>query len=117
MLVAMPAAADGAKTLRYTNPVTGGAVMPSLDCYAQRLTRNAATQARRTTWNAICLVISGAGCSTVGDKTFDWEQHDVFTIPHWTWASHVAAEADADLFIVTDRSVFEHLGLVREEVR
>ena len=117
MLSAASSAPDGSKLLRYMNPVTGGAVMASLDCYAARLSRGAATQARRTTWNAICLVVSGSGTSTVGEKTFAWNKQDVFTIPHWTWASHLAAEGDADLFIVTDKSVYEHLGLLREETR
>ena len=117
LLASIPAGADGARLLRYTNPATGGAVMPALDCYAQRLTRGAGTRARRTTANAICLVVSGAGSSTVGNTSFGWQQHDVFTIPHWTWASHTALDADADLFIVTDRSVYEHLGLLREEMQ
>ena len=46
-----------------------------------------------------------------------WEKHDVFTIPHWTWAGHAAASADADLFLVTDRSLFEHPDLLREELQ
>jgi len=117
MLNAAPAAADGAKLLRYTNPATGGAVMPSLDCYAMRLAAGAATRARRTTWNTICLVVEGAGRSKVGDTSIAWEKHDVFTIPHWAWASHTAASADADLFLVTDRSLFEHLDLLREEMQ
>ena len=71
--------------------------------------------ARRTTWNMICLVVAGSGRSTVGEKTFEWERHDVFTIPHWNWASHTAANGDADLFVVTDGSVYELLGLLREE--
>ena len=53
----------------------------------------------------------------MGDKSFDWERDDVFTIPHWTWASHTALAADADLFLVTDRSLFEQLDLVREEMQ
>ncbi len=109
--------ADGAKLLRYINPVSGGAVMPTLDCYAQRLTAGAATRARRSTWNTICLVVNGAGRSTMGDAAFEWQQHDVFTIPHWTWASHTALSGDADLFLVTDRSLFEQIGLVREEMQ
>ena len=108
--------ADGAKLLRYINPVSGGAVMPTLDCYAQRLAAGAATRARRSTWNTICLVVNGAGRSSVGDLSFEWQQHDVFTIPHWSWASHTALSADADLFLVTDRSLFEQLDLVREEM-
>jgi gentisate 1,2-dioxygenase len=96
LLDAAPRATDGAKLLRYTNP---------------------ATQARRSTWNTICLVVNGAGRSTVGDQTFEWERDDVFTIPHWNWASHTALSADADLFLVTDRSLFEQLDLVREELQ
>src|SRR6266581_5610330 len=34
LLSALPAGPDGAHTVRYTNPATGGAVMPALDCYA-----------------------------------------------------------------------------------
>jgi gentisate 1,2-dioxygenase len=117
LLASIPSGTDGAKHLRYTNPVTGGAVMPSLDCYAMRLARGAGTRARRSTANAICLVVSGSGSSTVGNTSFGWQQHDVFTIPHWTWASHTAAEGNADLFIVTDRSLYEHLGLLREEMQ
>ena len=109
--------ADGAKLLRYINPMGGGAVMPTLDCYAQRLTAGATTRARRSTWNTICLVVNGAGRSSVGDASFEWQQHDVFTIPHWTWAAHTALSADADLFLVTDRSLFEQLDLVREEMQ
>ena len=48
------------------------------------------TRPKRTTCNMICLVVSGSGRSTVGEHTFEWSQHDVFTIPHWTLASHEA---------------------------
>lgn len=116
-LDALSRGADGAKLLRYTNPATDGAVMPTMDCYAMRLAAGAATRARRSTWNTICLVVGGAGRSTVGDQTFEWERDDVFTIPHWTWANHTALTADADLFLVTDRSLFEQLDLVREEMQ
>ena len=37
LLAALPAGPDGARTVRYTNPQTGGAVMPALDCYSVRL--------------------------------------------------------------------------------
>ena len=37
LLAELPAADDGAKTLRYVNPLTGGPIMPTLDCYATRL--------------------------------------------------------------------------------
>ena len=71
----------------------------------------------RSTWNSICLVVSGDGRSTIGDKRFEWSRHDVFTIPHWTWALHEAKGGEADLFMVTDKSAFERLDLVREELQ
>ncbi len=115
MLAAAPPGADGARTVRYVNPATGGAVMPTLDCYAARLSRGVPTRSKRTTYNVICLVVSGHGRSTIGEESFEWSQHDVFTIPHWTFARHEAAGGDADLFMVTDKSAFERLDLVREE--
>lgn len=117
LLAALRPGPDGARTARYTNPMTGDAVMPALDLYAVRLTRGQPTRPKRTTCNMICLVVSGAGRSTVGEHTFDWSQHDVFSIPHWTFASHEAKGGDADLFIVSDRSAFERLDLLREELQ
>jgi gentisate 1,2-dioxygenase len=117
LLAVLPAGPDGARTARYTNPMTGDAVMPALDLYATRLTKSQPTRPKRTTCNMICLVVSGSGRSTVGEHTFDWSQHDVFSIPHWSFASHEAKGGDADLFIVSDRSAFERLDLLREELQ
>ncbi|HTY65472.1 MAG TPA: cupin domain-containing protein [Alphaproteobacteria bacterium] len=117
LLAATAPGADGARTVRYVNPLTGGPVMPTLDCYAVRLAGGQATRPRRGTWNAVCLVVSGEGRSTVGDHSFEWAQHDVFSIPHWTFAQHTALSGDADLFIVTDKAVYEKLDLIREELQ
>jgi gentisate 1,2-dioxygenase len=108
--VASPIGADGAKTVRYTK--NGGSVMPTLDLFFKRIEQP--TRPHRATYNAVCLVVSGEGCSTVGEKTIAWSRHDVFTIPHWTWASHEAS--GAELFIVTDRAIYERLELLREEL-
>ena len=108
--------ADGMRVIRYVNPATGGAVMPTLDCYAARLVEGAPPRPKRATYNVVCLVVAGEGCSTIGDQTFAWSQHDVFTIPHWTFARHEAKSGDADLFMVTDKSALERLDLVREEM-
>jgi len=115
LLDALPTGRDGARTVRYTNPATGDAVMPTLDCYAMRLSKGQATRPKRTTCNMICLVVSGTGRSTVGEHSFDWSQHDVFSIPHWSLASHTAAGGDAQIFVVSDKVAFERLDLLREE--
>ena len=117
LLGAVAPGADGARTIRYVNPATGGAVMPALDCFAVRLGKGEATRPKRSTCNMICLVVSGAGRSTIGEHSFTWSQHDVFTIPHWTWASHLADGGDVDLFVVSDKVAIERLGLLREEMQ
>jgi gentisate 1,2-dioxygenase len=88
--------------------------MPMLDLYLQRI--GSRTRPRRATYNAVCLVVSGEGRSTVGDQRFEWSRHDVFTVPHWTWASH-EARGNADLFVVTDREIYQRLDLLREELQ
>jgi gentisate 1,2-dioxygenase len=117
LLSVLPPGPDGAHMLRYCNPATGGAVMAALDCYAARLPKNRTTRPKRTTCNMICLVVSGSGRSTVGEHIFEWTRHDVFSIPHWNFASHTAKDDDAILFIVSDRAAFEHLDLLREELQ
>ena len=103
-------AADGSQTYRYTKD--GGSVMPTLDLFLKRVHQK--TSETRSTCSAVCLVVSGEGRSQVGDQVFEWSKHDVFTVPHWTWASH---QGKGDLFIVTDRAIYERLELLREEIR
>lgn len=117
MLAAAKPGADGARRVRYVDPLGGGAVMPTLDLYAVRLAPGLTTRAARQTCNAICLVVRGEGRSAIGEQRFEWTQHDVFTVPHWTFASHEARGGEADLFVVTDRPIYERLGLLREEMR
>jgi gentisate 1,2-dioxygenase len=112
-LAAAPPGKDGAKTYRYTK--NGGSVMSTLDLYLKKIDK--ATRPARGTWNAVCLVVSGEGRSTVGETSFEWSRHDVFTIPHWTFASHEARGAAAELFVVTDRAIYERLELLRDEVQ
>jgi gentisate 1,2-dioxygenase len=111
-LAAAPRAADGSRSHRYTK--NGDAVMPTLDLYLKRV--DEPTRRMRTVWNAICLVVSGEGRSSVGDQVFEWSRHDVFTIPHWTWAAH-EPRGPAELFVVTDRAIYERLDLLREELQ
>ena len=112
---AMRPAADGSKRVRYTNPETGGPAMRLFDVYALALAKGCATRPFRSTANAFCLVVEGAGTTRVGEETIAWSRHDLFTLPHWNWISHNAEAGDARLFIGTDREILLRLGLLREE--
>jgi len=114
-LAAAPEHPDGSRRVHYTNPVDGGPVIPTMDCYAWRLARGAATARCRSTANAVCLAVEGEGVSSIGSETFRWQKHDVFTVPYWNWMSHRATSAAAHLFIFTDREVLSRVGLLREE--
>lgn len=116
-LRAMPAAADGSKRLRYVNPATGGAVMPTLDCFALGLEPGRATRGARTTSTAIAVVIEGEGQTRIDDTTFTWKQHDVFTLPRWKWIEHQATQGPATLFLMTDRELLARIDHLREETR
>ena len=59
-----PPAPTARALIRYVNPATGGAVMPTLDCYAARLAKGAPTRPKRATYNVVCLVVAGEGRST-----------------------------------------------------
>jgi gentisate 1,2-dioxygenase len=104
---------DGARTVRYGRD--GASVMATLDLFRMQISGR--TRPKRATYSAVCLVVDGEGRSSIGDKTFEWSRHDVFTVPHWTWASHEARGGNADLLLVTDRAIYERLELLREELQ
>jgi gentisate 1,2-dioxygenase len=116
-LEAMPAAADGSRRLRYTNPVTGGAVMSTIDCYLLGLTGGQATRAYRTNSNCVCVVKEGEGSSQVGEETITWGPKDIFALPHGQWISHTASTKTARIFQITDRETLRRLDYLRDEVR
>jgi gentisate 1,2-dioxygenase len=114
---ALPRDADGGRRMRYANPLDGGPVMPTMDAYLVDLAKGKDTESYRTTSNALCIVIDGEGESRIGDKTHKWSKRDIFTVPHWTWASHRAATEPTRLIVITDREVLKRLGYLREERR
>ena len=90
--------------LRYTNPATGGAVMPTLDCYAVRLPKGAAdaAEARHLQHD----LPGGVGRGPLDHRRAHLRLvaarrvHRSRTGPS---RSHKAKDGDADLFIVSDK--------------
>jgi gentisate 1,2-dioxygenase len=110
-----PSPYDG-YALRYSNPFTGGPVMPTISAAMHLLTAGQRTQARRTTASAIYRVVQGSGHSVLDGLRFDWQAGDIFSVPTWCWQEHAAsAEGDAILFAASDLPVVQSLGLYLEE--
>jgi gentisate 1,2-dioxygenase len=107
---------DGA-ILEYTNPVTGGPVMPTLGAQLQLLRPGERTEAHRHTGSVLYQVAKGSGWSVIGGKRFDWEEKDVFCVPSWAPHAHANASAteDACLFSFNDFPVMRSLAIYREE--
>ncbi|MDR7492360.1 MAG: cupin domain-containing protein [Armatimonadota bacterium] len=101
--------------LEYTNPHTGGPIMPTLACGIQLLRPGVRTRAHRHTGSAVYLVVEGHGSSVIAGQRFDWGPGDLFVVPTWAWHEHASAEGEAILFSVHDTPVIRALGLYREE--
>jgi gentisate 1,2-dioxygenase len=110
-------ASDGSRLVRYTNPVDGGPVMPTIDCYALRLDEGVHTTPARTTATSMVVVIEGEGETRIGDTVFKWKKNDVFTLPRWQWIEHSVSSAPATLFLMSDRELTRRIGHLREETR
>jgi len=101
----------------YTNPLTGGPVMPTMGARLQLLRKGAVTKRTRHTGSAIYQVAEGRGWSEIGGKRFDWEEKDVFCVPSWAAHRHAngSATEDAVLFSFNDFPAMRSLALWREE--
>jgi gentisate 1,2-dioxygenase len=99
--------------IRYVNPATGGAPMPTMSAFLQLLPAGFSGAPYRSTDGTVFCVAEGRGRSRIGDVVFDWKEHDIFVAPSWRTVSHEAN--DAVLFSFSDRVAQQKLGIWREE--
>jgi gentisate 1,2-dioxygenase len=100
--------------LRYVNPQTGGAPMPTISAALQLLPKGFQTSEYRATDATIFAVAEGEGTSKIGEFSFDWGKNDIFVVPSWQPVTHRAL-TEAVLFSFSDRAAQEALGLWREK--
>lgn len=103
--------------MEYVNPVTGGSVMPTMGAHMQMLKPGQETLAHRHTGSVVYHVAEGRGHSIIGGQRYDWEEHDIFCVPSWTWHEHVNDDAanPAFLFSFNDFPMINSLALWAEE--
>jgi gentisate 1,2-dioxygenase len=100
--------------MRFINPATGGAPMPTIGAFMQLLPKGFRGAAYRATDSTVFAAVEGRGRTRVGDVTLDWQPRDVFVVPSWMWVAHEADE-QAVLFSFSDRPAQKALGLWREQ--
>ncbi len=106
---------DGA-LYEYKNPLTGGAVMPTMGARLELIKKGASKKPLRHTGSVIYQVALGRGSSVIGGQRFDWEEKDIFCLPSWAVHSHANASSteDAVLFSFNDFPAMRALALYRE---
>jgi gentisate 1,2-dioxygenase len=97
----------------YTNPLTGGPIMPTIGAQLQLLAKGEATRAHRHTGSVIYQVAQGRGWSEIAGSRFEWEEKDIFALPSWAPHRHGAYE-ESLLFSFNDLPAMKALALYRE---
>jgi gentisate 1,2-dioxygenase len=106
----------GHAAVRYTNPATGGDVLPTIRAEFHRLVAGAVTATRREVGSSVWQVFSGSGTATVDGVDHELGHGDLLVVPSWS-SLRFAADKDAlDLFRFCDTPVFEALHQDRVQV-
>ena len=105
----------GHAAVRFTNPTTGGDVMPTLRTEFHRLRPGTQTAGRREVGSSVFQVFEGRGVVRVGDEEWTVEHGDLFVVPSWQRLS-IAAETQLDVFRFSDTPVSEALQQDRVEI-
>ena len=104
---------QGHAAIRYSNPTTGGDVMPTIRCEFHRFRAGASTAARQEVGSSVWQVFEGSGTVVLGEAEHKLEKGDLFVVPSWVpWSLH-ANNAQFDLFRFSDAPIMERLHFNR----
>ncbi len=103
--------------MEFIDPTTGGPAMSTISTFMQRLPKGFKTERYQSTEGSIFTCLEGKGRAWIGDgerkKTFEFTKQDIFVVPCWD-PYRLEADEDAYLFVGSDRTVQQKLGLFRE---
>ena len=74
---------QGHAAVRYTNPTTGGDVMPTIRAEFHRLRAGATTEAVREVGSSVWQVFEGSGSVVLNGETRTLAKGDLFVVPSW----------------------------------
>jgi gentisate 1,2-dioxygenase len=107
----------GHAAVRYTNPTSGGDVLPTMRTEMHRLRAGAQTLVRREVGSSVFQVFDGSGTVTVGERTWNIDRGDLFVVPSWVpFAAQASGASNLDLFRFGDAPIFEALHAHRVQV-
>lgn len=106
---------QGHAAVRYSNPTTGGDVMPTIRCEFHRLRAGTVTPGRREVGSSVFQVFDGEGVVTLGGTEQRLVKGDLFVVPSWVQWS-LTANSQFDLFRFSDAPIMERLHFARTHV-
>ena len=107
----------GHAAVRYSNPTSGGDVLPTIRAEMHRLRAGARSLARREVGSSVYQVFEGTGQVSVGEQRWSVGRGDLFVVPSWQPFSAQADAASAlDLFRFGDAPIFEALHAHRVQI-
>lgn len=100
----------------YTNPITGGPVLPTIGCWIQMLRPGIHTKAHRHSASQVYHVFRGEGATIVDGVRIDWKQGDFFALAPYCWHEWIntSGSEEAVLFSTTDTPVLKPMNLYFE---
>jgi gentisate 1,2-dioxygenase len=101
--------------IRFTNPTTGGDVMPTIRAEFHRLLPDTQTVLRREVGSSVWQVFAGTGSIIVDGVGHQLEHGDLMTVPSWA-EYRLRTETGLDLFRFGDAPIFEALHQDRVEI-
>lgn len=105
----------GHAAVRFTNPSTGGDVLPTLRAELHRLRPGTTTATVREVGSACWQLFAGEVTAVLDGTPAQLREGDCFVVPSWV-PLQLQAEGAADLFRFADTPIFEALGLDRRQV-
>ncbi|MFE9328591.1 cupin domain-containing protein [Nocardia sp. NPDC052278] len=103
---------SGHAAVRYTNPTTGGDILPTIRAEFHRLRERVRTRTRRDVGSTVYQVFEGSGRFHLDHDIFDVGIGDLVVVPSWTeWS--IESNSQLDLFSFSDAPIIERLHFDR----
>ncbi|WP_424229570.1 cupin domain-containing protein [Actinophytocola sp.] len=102
----------GHAAVRFSNPTTGGDVLPTIRAEMHRVCAGTTTTTRREVGSSVWQVFDGTGRVSLGGRAWRVERGDLVAVPSWVPFA-VTAESEVDLFRFSDTPIFESLHAYR----
>ena len=105
---------QGHAAVRYTNPTTGGDVMPTIRAEFHRFRAGASTEPLREVGSSVWQVFDGTGTVVLDGERRTLAKGDLFVVPSWAqWSLEASVDGEFDLFRFSDAPIFERLNFNR----